>query len=70
MGDSDLGLGVLGVVVIGAVGVKGTVGSLLLIMTDGCVRWVEGWGRSGSSVVTESTGVWVSESEYCLPRVG
>ena len=68
LGEPGLGLGVLGVA--GTVGVGEMVEGLVLIMTDGRA-WVEGrGGRSGSSVVIESTGVWVPESEYCLPQVG
>ena len=49
-------------------GAEGADGSLPL-MTDGRVGWVEGWDRSGDPVVTESTGVGLSESEYCLPQI-
>ena len=66
MWDFDLGLEVLGVVVTGAEGADGS----LPLMTDGRVGWVEGWDRSSDPIVTESTGVGLSESEYCLPRVG
>ena len=68
-GELDLGRGLLGV--------KGTIDAgegtegLVLIMTESCA-WAEGQGgRSSSSVVPGSTGgVWVPESEYCLPQGG
>ena len=66
-GEVDLGRGLLGATWIIDT-VEGTVG-LTSVMTD-CRDWVEGWtGRCIGFVVPGSTGgVWVPESECCLPQ--
>ena len=68
-GELGLGLGILGVA--GTVGAGEGIEGLVLIMMESCA-WAEGRrGRSSSFVVLGSTGgVWVPESEYCLPRGG